>query len=174
MSIANDQQRVSWLERDLRAARAEIGRHSFVIFDLDGCLCDCSARVPLLPDYEAFHSRCREDPPRHAEITVAKAMLAFSGHIKLLINTGRTEAWRADTNHWLAGQGIGNYDLAMRPQHDSRPSSVLKAEVVERYRKAGARILFAVDDRVNVVVMYQQLGIPVFQSHKLFVEGQII
>ena len=140
------------------------------LWDLDGCLSDCSLRMEALPDYERFHSLCGNDPVRGAEAALLRSW-RWAEHRerrRVAILSGRTERWRGETDKWLLRNHLfGSVDrLLLRPNGDSRPSEVLKKGMVEDLMadKPSINIAFAVDDLPKIVRMYKSIGIPALQS----------
>lgn len=133
---------------------------SAVLVDLDGTVAIMNGRSPYPgPDGE---DRCGEDSPNQAVLAAVHA-LALQGH-RLIFVSGRTEACRPQTEQWLLQHcPVGAEALFMRPVGDTRPDSVVKAEIFDREIRHRYRVVAVFDDRNQVVRMWRQLGLAVFQ-----------
>ena len=77
--------------------------------------------------------------------------------------TGRPESIRKETEEWLEHNGIEYSELHMRKDKDFRKDSVYKQEVFDKYFKDKRDILFAIEDRKQVVDMWRSNGIICLQ-----------
>jgi hypothetical protein len=128
------------------------------VIDIDGVLADVGHRLHFLrrrpKDWNGFFSAARTDPP-HPEGLARAADLA-SGHEVVLL-TGRPERCRADTEAWLAEQGVQYEVLVMRPPGDRRPAAEVKVAllgVLARDRD----VAIVVDDDALVVHALDRAG----------------
>jgi len=158
---------------------------AWAIFDLDGTLADTRNRihyarvarnlkssginVSVDAMWHSFHSDSTHDAVHHAEATIARA-LAASG-VRIVYLTGRPERWRSMTRDWLRKNDLpfgDNTLLFMRPDVDSRPTYMYKADMVEHICVTLPRdqLLFAMDDSDEVVAMYRELGITAIQPRQ--------
>jgi hypothetical protein len=65
---------------------------------------------------------------------------------------------------WIAEHiGVAGEALLMRPSGDSRPDSVVKRELYERYVAPRHTVTAVLDDRNAVVRMWRDLGLTVLQ-----------
>ncbi len=150
------------------------------IWDLDGCLSDDRARLPLqLDGWLAYHQHCGDDPIREAEVSLLRAWRQAVPNRRVAIFTARPEWTQGATELWLKENGLSAHIdlLYMRPEMDDRSSEIVKQEMVVRLLRAnpgGGKILFAVEDTPALVCMYRALGISVLQSISLnrAVEGE--
>lgn len=138
----------------------------WAIFDLDGTLCDTSHRDHLVQgkdrDWDRFNALCPLDPPRPAEVALARSWLKAGNQLAIL--TGRTAGYWEVTRHWLYDHGIHYHMLGMRPNGDFRPSEVFKREWYEDFVKlVGEQALFTVEDRDKMVKFWRDLGVTCFQ-----------
>lgn len=138
-----------------------MSRRPAVIVDMDGTLCDVSTVVHLQvePDgFSAFHKGCVQCPPNPA--VVAWCIEQHNRGHTILIVTGR-DAWaRGLTAQWLSEHlpvQIGG--LYMRREGDFRSNADVKREIC-RGLTAECDIRAAVDDDVEIVALWQELGIP--------------
>jgi hypothetical protein len=145
----------------------------YVIFDLDNCLADDSGRIPLIewsnPDitarYSAYHEACEGDEPVNLKIfqdyTTRHALIP-------IFLTGRPNQVRQKTARWIAERLMlgTTYQMMMRKDGDHRPSVMIKRDMVNQLRvnvEYGIgleEVAIAFDDRVDIVRMYRQFGIP--------------
>lgn len=127
-----------------------------VLVDIDGT-------VALLGDRSPYDmSRVGEDKPNPAVIAAVRAMHG-AGYGVVFIS-GRDESARAETEAWLDRHVAVPYlALYMRPVKDSRKDSVVKREIFEREIRDRYRVVGVFDDRMQVVRMWRELGLTVFQ-----------
>ncbi|MFC0530903.1 phosphatase domain-containing protein [Phytohabitans kaempferiae] len=127
-----------------------------VLVDIDGT-------VALMGDRSPFDMRrVGEDQPHHAVIAAVRAMHA-AGHA-IVYCTGRDESARPATELWLDQHvGVPYEALYMRDLHDSRRDSVVKHDIFEREVRDRYHVVGVFDDRMQVVKMWRELGLTVFQ-----------
>ena len=82
---------------------------------------------------------------------------------KVYIVTGRDESCRKETEEWLALHDIPYEKLLMRKANDFRKDNVIKKEIYDTHIKDQFNVEFVYDDRDQVVKMWRELGIKVFQ-----------
>jgi predicted kinase len=127
-----------------------------VLVDIDGTVALFNGRSP----YDM--TRVHEDLPNPAVITAVRAMHA-AGH-RIVFCSGRTDDCREATQAWLAAHVGVPYDaLHMRITGDGRRDAVVKAEIFDREIRARYRVVGVFDDRAQVVRMWRELGLTVFQ-----------
>lgn len=139
---------------------------SAIIIDLDGTLCDVSHRTHLVkqspPDWPAFFDACVDDTPNPAVVALI-TMARESGH-EIIYVSGRPETHRKQTEAWLQNHWLGGWArLLMRPAGDYRQDAIVKRELYETHIRGRYDVLFAVDDRDQVVAMWRDLGLVCFQ-----------
>lgn len=144
-------------------------RNKIVIFDLDNCLSDDRARIPLIdwskgnPDerYAAYHAKCGDDPAANLHVLephISNCMIAFF--------TARPETVRRETMNWIANvlhaaTKAFEFQLYMRSENDRRPSAIVKLDMLRMLRaRADVKIVQAYDDREDVVAMYLAENVP--------------
>jgi hypothetical protein len=130
-----------------------------VVFDLDGTMCDPSARRHLVEgnhrDYDAFHARLEDDPVNRWCSELA-ASVSMGGYLVALVSA-RPKRYKAATVRHLKANDIGFDSLFLvRDDHDDTPDQELKRRWLMKYGKH--RILFVVDDRPKVVRMWREEG----------------
>lgn len=129
-----------------------------VIFDLDGTFAFLGDRSP----YDA--SRAEGDEVNEAVLFVYEAIRGGKPETAIIIVSGREDRWRAQTERWLARNGVTYDALYMRRAGDRRKDTVVKREIYERHiiGKYTVRVVF--DDRDQVVRLWRDdLNLPCFQ-----------
>lgn len=132
------------------------GKPSAILVDIDGTVATMTDRSP----YDM--TRVHLDTPNEPVITAVRALQA-AGHT-IIFCSGRTDDGRAATEAWLQQHvGVPHAGLFMRVTGDQRKDSVVKREIFEKQLRDHWRILAVFDDRNQVVRMWRELGLPVFQ-----------
>ena len=132
------------------------GKPSAVLVDIDGTVAVMADRSP----YDM--TRVHLDAPNEPVIAAVRAMQA-AGHT-IIFCSGRTDDGRAATEAWLQTHvGVPHAGLFMRALGDQRKDSVVKREIFEKQLRQHWRIQAVFDDRNQVVRMWRELGLPVFQ-----------
>lgn len=132
-------------------------QQGYVIFDLDGCISDDRHRKHLLPDYDAYHALCKEDPATNHEVVERHVKAAH----QILIVTGRCVSQADVTKWWL----IKNYpdikikQLLMRPPGDTTPAVELKLRLLKMAGYHAKEIVAAYDDRCDIIKAYDKWGV---------------
>lgn len=140
------------------------------VFDLDGCISDCSHRLLLIQgkhkNWDEFFQQAANDKPIRPNIDLAKTLDAFN---VVIFITGRSESIKEITLDWLNQQGfywVSNNSLYMRKLKDYREDSIIKPELLlEAQKDWGLRTENAVifEDRKQVVDAYRALGWTCYQ-----------
>lgn len=127
-----------------------------VLVDIDGT-------VALLGDRSPYDmSRVGEDAPNPAVIAAVRAMHAAGYGV--VFCSGRDASARAATEAWLDEHvGVPYLALHMRAVGDSRKDSVVKREIFDRELRDRYHVVGVFDDRAQVVRMWRELGLTVFQ-----------
>jgi hypothetical protein len=135
-----------------------------VIFDLDGTLCDCQHRLHHVSGHEknwdAFFEGIPDDPIVEP---VYDVLTALCWHHRILLTTGRPERHRLMTKWWLDQHNVPYDRLYMRPDDDTRPDHVVKAQILEGIKADGFDVFLAVDDRQSIVDLWRSQGIVTLQ-----------
>ncbi|GAB1642788.1 AAA family ATPase [Krasilnikovia sp. MM14-A1259] len=127
-----------------------------VLVDIDGTVALMDGRSPY--DW----SRVGEDVPHAAVIAAVRAMHAAGNAI--VFCSGRDAVCRAETEAWLELYvGVPYEALFMRPEGDSRKDSIVKREIFDSEIRDRWRVVGVFDDRRQVVRMWRELGLTVFQ-----------
>lgn len=140
-----------------------------IIMDIDGTLADGAHRVHLLPEGEARKSaeawQAWYDAGAGDKLNgeIAELNNAMADSCQVIIITGRQESHRKLTQDWLTRHGIHWDELLMRESGDHRDDWVVKRELLQRLRANGFNILFAVEDRKQVVKMWREEGVRCLQ-----------
>ncbi|MFE0420803.1 phosphatase domain-containing protein [Streptomyces tendae] len=127
-----------------------------ILVDIDGTVALLADRRPH--DWE----RVGEDLPNSGVITVVRAM--HRAGTAIIFCTARDESCRDRTERWLAEfVGVSYHALYLRPAGDSRPDTEVKREIFERDIRDYWRIAAVFEDRDQVVRMWREQGLTVFQ-----------
>ncbi|WP_155371905.1 phosphatase domain-containing protein [Catellatospora vulcania] len=127
-----------------------------VLVDLDGT-------VALMGDRSPYdHTRVHLDLPHQPVIDAVRALHA-AGHA-IVYCSGRVDACRESTAAWLDQHvGVPYAALHMRVTGDQRKDSVVKREIFEHDIRHAWYVVAVLDDRNQVVRMWRDLGLTVFQ-----------
>jgi hypothetical protein len=136
---------------------------TFYVFDLDGTLADLTHRLPFIQrdpkDWDGFFAACVDDSPIKPTIELL-LRLWNTRTVRVEVWSGRSDSVRAQSEQWLARNGIsGNLLTNMRRAGDHRPDHLIKREFL-RACDAQPDIIF--DDRKTVVDMWRAEGVPCF------------
>lgn len=127
-----------------------------ILVDLDGTVAIMGRRSP----YDA--SLVHLDTPNAPVIEAVRAMHA-AGHT-IVFCSGRTGDYQPLTEDWLAEHvGVPYAALHMRKTGDTRRDAVVKREIFENEIRHRWRVVAVFDDRNQVVRMWRELGLTVFQ-----------
>lgn len=127
-----------------------------ILVDIDGTVALHGTRSPF------DETRVHEDRPNRPVIRAVVAM-RVANHA-LIFMSGRSEACRAATEDWIRRHVSPAWDgLYMRPAGDFRKDSVVKAELFDRHVRSQWDVQAVFDDRDQVVRMWRDLGLTVFQ-----------
>jgi predicted kinase len=136
--------------------RPPSGAPEIVLVDIDGTVALMGARSP----YDM--TRVGEDTPNPAVIAAVRAMHAAGYGV--IFCSGRDDSCRAETEAWLSLYvDVPYLALHMRELGDSRKDSIVKKEIFEREIRDRYQVVGVFDDRMQVVRMWRELGLTVFQ-----------
>jgi len=129
----------------------------------DAILVDLDGTVALMGNRSPYDSaRVHLDRPNAPVIRAVRAMYE-AGHT-IVFCSGRTDDSRAATEAWLAQHvGVPYAALHMRKTGDTRKDSIVKREIFDRELRHAWHIIAVFDDRNQVVRMWRELGLTVFQ-----------
>jgi predicted secreted acid phosphatase len=140
-----------------------------VIVDIDGTISNSPHVAQFTSpegkvDWEAWISSTRFAPINEwcKEICVAMQRRGY----RLIFMTARSsnfnghEITREWLNNHLNSEGIFEYELMMRPKDDFRPDSEIKQDLYWTSVYPHYDVLFAVDDKHNIIDLWRNLNIP--------------
>jgi hypothetical protein len=144
----------------------------YVIFDLDNCLADDRARIPLIkwdeknPDkrYAEYHANVSDDPVGNLDELELTMLLGTPVFLTARPRSVGSIDVRSQTLRWIKEKlDVSAPILLMRGNNDNRPSVDLKrsmlAELATDYEIKLSDIAHAYDDRSDIVEMYKSYGI---------------
>lgn len=140
-----------------------------IIVDLDGTVA-LHNRSPY--DYDQLHT----DTPYEAVVRCVKNEYGEGGnYTHILFTSGRPDSHYVETVDWLK-QHIGLYpsvpgrrngmervQLFMRKAEDKRMDAIVKYEIFDEKIRDNYNVLYAFDDRDQVVDLWRSIDIPTFQ-----------
>lgn len=130
-----------------------------IICDLDGTLVDTA----ISRNIECEHTLIR---PVADILARYYTPLPGENKIHLFLCTGRKEATREATVHWLETNGIQYDSLFMREGDDPAKDTVVKKEIYERHIKGKFNVLFVLEDRPSVCEMWVKRGLFVLNCNQ--------
>lgn len=138
---------------------------SAIIIDLDGTLCDIDHRKHFIDqpkkDWNQFYENMTFDLLNiWCDIIVEQI---YRSGTDVLIVTGRPSNYYTQTKEWLESNFIKYTKIFMREEGDFRKDSIVKEEIYEKYIAANYNVIFAIEDRKQVVDMWRSLGITCLQ-----------
>lgn len=125
-----------------------------VLVDIDGTLAHMHDRSPF--DW----ARVGEDT---VDSSVREAVNILHDHYRIIVMSGRDSVCRSETISWLEENGIHYDEIHMRPAGDTRPDWQIKDDLLTEFVEGQYHVVFALDDRQQVVDHYRARGIKVFQ-----------
>jgi hypothetical protein len=144
------------------------------VFDLDGTLAGTAHRQRFLErrprDWDAFFAAAPDDPPLAEGVALA---LDSARECEIAYLTGRPERCRADTEAWLAAQGLPGGKLHMRRDDDRRPARRTKLDVLRRLAR-GRTVRMLVDDDLSRCRPARAAGSVVAVQAKAHLEAHLI
>lgn len=82
---------------------------------------------------------------------------------EIIFLSGRSDSCRDVTQEWLIENHFGGHKLLMRREGDQRKDSIVKHEIFWDQIAPRFQVIGCFDDRNQVVDMYREMGITVFQ-----------
>jgi phosphoglycolate phosphatase-like HAD superfamily hydrolase len=135
-----------------------------VIFDIDGTLADCRHRQIHVQgknkNWKEFFRAADDDEPIEGVVHILKSLWKHRD-CRIVLCTGRPESMRPRTLRWFEKYEIFHDELMMRKEGDYRQDAIVKKEMLLELGKEN--ILFAIDDRKQVVEMWRQEGVLCLQ-----------
>lgn len=138
------------------------GLQTISIFDIDGNLALMGRRGPF--DWD------RVDVDDLNEVVAKQIELQRSLGHKIFLLSGRDEQARQKTVEWLDFYNIKYDALLMRKKEDFRKDSIVKKEIYENELKGKYNIHAVWDDRLQVVKMWNEIGIFCFCTNQGLIE----
>lgn len=138
----------------------DTSRPKALICDLDGTLANMGERNPY-------------DFTRVSEDTVVEHVLdivrLFRGEgYDILFFSGRDDSCFDDTLDWITRHlPHMRFSLHMRKTGDGRPDNIIKQEMFDDVARNRFNVRFVIDDRKQVIRMWESLDIPVLNVGKL-------
>lgn len=135
--------------------------------DIDGTIADISHRLHFIqqekPDWDGFFAACCDDKPIREVIETLQSLNA--GEATIVLISGRSDAVRTMTQKWLHDFDVPYEELLMRKAGDHRQDHIVKAELLDKALEdnPGTRIIAVFEDRKQVVDMWRERGLRVFQ-----------
>ncbi|MCW2785217.1 MAG: hypothetical protein JWP74_1734 [Marmoricola sp.] len=134
---------------------AKPGTTAAVIVDLDGTLCLHNGRSPY--DIEQCDRDLLSQP-------VAEAVwAAYQDGAAVIYCSGREDRVLDKTREWLDKHDLPGGPLHMRQDGDKRKDSIVKRELFDAHIRNDYDVRYVLDDRNQVVQMWRELGLTVFQ-----------
>jgi len=125
-----------------------------IIVDMDGTLALMGDRSPF--DVQ----KCDQDLPNPP---VLETVQRWQADTPIIVVSGRTDDGYDKTAAWLKQHGIEYKALHLRRQGDQRKDAIVKTEIYQEHIAGCYNIRFVLDDRQQVVNMWRNLGLTVFQ-----------
>lgn len=137
-----------------------------IIIDLDGTLADNNHRRKHIEgennnDWKKYYEKIPEDSLNY---WCKEIIDRFKNDYRIYLVTGRegTKQIKTDTKVWLADNNIYYDELHFRDKEDYRKDSKVKKEILEEEIRPH-EVVFAVDDRQQVVDMWRNQDITTLQ-----------
>lgn len=145
-----------WLKKPVGANEYDPNLPMAIIVDIDGTLAHMGDRRR---PYEWAKVGLDEIDEGVAHLVDAVKLM---GYAKVFLFSGRDGVCRPETEEWLERHDIEHDGLTMRPVGDTRKDTDVKREMYDQVIKGEYNVLFVVDDRPQVVRMWQdELGLRV-------------
>ncbi len=144
--------------RPLKAVVQDENKPQAIICDMDGTLSLMNGRNP----YDA--SECEYDLLNKP---VLDAIMKYQKDgYKLLILSGRSGQYQEQTDNWLKKHYVKPDFFAMRKEGDIRKDWIVKQEIFMEHILPNYKVEVVFDDRNQVVDMWRDLGLTVFQVNE--------
>lgn len=136
------------------------------IFDLDGVLADANQRQHFLEwprrDWGGFFRAAADDTILD---DTAQLLHILGTTLQTVLLTARPINIRPQTLTWLDEHAIAYDLLVMRPDHDRRPSSLFKRDMLNDLREIGFSPQISFEDDIRNVEMFRNQGVPCVYIH---------
>ncbi len=127
-----------------------------VVCDIDGTVALHVARTPF--EFE----KCDTDAPNPSVVGLMHILDKANGPALIFVS-GREDSVRDKTEAWLDKHKLYHNGLYMRKTGDNRKDYVVKKEIYEDHIKGRYNVLFALDDRNQVVKFWREQGLTCLQ-----------
>lgn len=129
----------------------------------DVYLVDIDGTVAIKGDRDIYDgSKVHLDTVNEPVVRVIGALESLGAEI--IYVSGRSDEFREQTESWLRVNGLSpDSGLFMRAAGDKRRDSVVKYELFTRHVRGKYRVCGVFDDRNQVVEMWREIGLTVFQ-----------
>lgn len=140
----------------------------YIIFDLDGTLCNVDHRLHYISgdekDWGSFNAACKYDVPYTKIEAIYRKMCNDNSatNFPAIFMSGREEKYRKETEFWLNKFRLIPDNLLMREIGDYRSDVDVKKELLQKYVRE-APVLFILEDRSKVVKMWRSIGLTCLQ-----------
>lgn len=133
-----------------------------IIVDIDGTLAHMTDRSPY--DYSKVSTDIVDENVRDVVLRYAhRDWMSEIPDTYIIIVSGREDGCKAETEKWLADNGIPYDEFYMRKAGDSRNDTIVKKEIYDEFIKPRFNVRFVLDDRDRVVKMWREEGLKVLQ-----------
>lgn len=142
----------------------EFGKHKAIIVDLDGTLCNIEHRLHHMhgenKNWGAFLSECDQD---FVNDWCRRIINGNSGSYTILCSGRPSDICRDKTETWLKDNSIAYDHLFMRAAGDYRRDDIVKEIILDFEILPLFEVLYAIDDRKQVVDMWRRRSITCLQ-----------
>ena len=121
-------------------------------------LCDLDGTAAIMGNRGAFEWDKVDDDTRN-DVVYSLCSGLTSKNIPIVFVSGRSDICYDKTLGWLRNNGFFVHDLIMRKDGDCRKDSIVKEEIFFNQIATKYNVMFAIDDRPQVVRMYQEIGV---------------
>lgn len=138
----------------------KIDKKQAVIFDIDGTIAKMNNRSPYEWDKVSTDSYIKE--------TCTLIMHYLSLSYEIIFLSGRVDCCYEATYNWIKEYSMADYDfkLFMRKTDDSRKDSIIKKEIFLEHIDKEYNVMSVFDDRPQVIRMWRDLGLFVFDVNQ--------
>lgn len=138
-----------------------------IIIDIDGTLANIDHRLHHMKkakkDWAAFNREIVNDSINNWCLQIVDK---FHYTHEIILCSGREDRYRNETLAFLKKYNVPYSLLLMRNRNDFRKDCIIKEIIYEFEIKARANILFAVDDRKQVVDLWRKHGLVCLACHE--------
>lgn len=135
-----------------------------LLLDIDHTISDAAWRDKMIGVYtwDEYHAEGDKDSPIADTVRLVRDLYGCGWSV--IGCTARPEKWRKLTMDWCVRHGVFLDELLMRPTNDFLPSPACKVKMVtEHFKGDYSTIAMIMDDRLDVVTAFRDIGIAAFQ-----------